>query len=135
MRWLLCLFASFAWFPAASAPPEASREDIRKVEILVRSSYVLTALRRGTTLSLKVTDCHGTVKIDYIYLYYGDRVVDGIGSESVRLKEVLPWSGSIRLTAYLPELLFSEGRKLCGELHGGSMIGVTLPKYEVEIIK
>ncbi|MBL8576828.1 MAG: hypothetical protein JNK47_06355 [Mesorhizobium sp.] len=93
-------------------------------------------MARHTTLYLQVTDCQGRVKRDFILLYYGGTLVDGTSSEAdKRLKEVLPWNGLIRLAAEFPEDLFSEGGKLCGELHGGSLIGVTLPKYEVEIIE
>ncbi|MEQ1941035.1 hypothetical protein ABMA32_01295 [Mesorhizobium sp. VNQ89] len=136
LRLLLCLIGCFAWFPAASVTQEALQKDHREVEIAVRSSYVRTALARHTTLHLKVTDCRGRVKRDFILLYYDGLHVNGTSPEtSKRLKEVLPWNGLIRLVAQFPENLFSERGKLCGELHGGSMIGVALPKYEVEIIE
>jgi hypothetical protein len=114
----------------------SASERPQRVEIAVRSSYVRTALTRQSTLHLKVTDCQGSVKRDFIFLYYGGLQVDGTSSEaSKRLKEILPWNGSIRVVAQLPESLLSGGGKLCGELHGGSMFGVTLPRHEVEIVE
>ena len=132
---LLCLVVWFAG-SAASSASQPSRTDVRKVEIPVGSSYVLTVLKRRATLHLRVTDCRGATKVDFAFLYFRDLRVDGTSSENAdRLKEILPWSGSIHLAAYLPESLLSEGGKLCGEFHGGSMTGLTVPRHEVEIVR